>query len=281
MDDYKITTMTREEVNTAVDWAAKEGWDPGLSDAECFYRADPTGFFSGKLNGEIISVGSAIRYDDQFGFCGFYIVKPEFRGKGYGIKLTQSRLAYLGERNVGIDGVAEMQDKYKRLGYRIAHKNVRYQGRGGISLSGDDTTITKLSEVDFEKLCEYDRRHFPAARKTFLSHWVRYPGSAGYAILDNGTIKGYGIIRPCIEGYKIGPLFADEPDVAEQIFAKLTQHAEGEFYYLDIPEVNPNAKALVNKHGFKEVFETARMYLRYDPELPLNNIYGITTFELG
>ncbi|NTW99639.1 MAG: GNAT family N-acetyltransferase, partial [Geobacteraceae bacterium] len=52
-------------------------------------------------------------------------------------------------------------------------------------------------------------------------------------------------------------------------------------FFLDIPEVNPQAVELVQRHNMKVVFETARMYRGMSPELPLGNIYGVTTFELG
>jgi len=35
--------MSRQELDLAVDWAAAEGWNPGLHDANCFYAIDPTG----------------------------------------------------------------------------------------------------------------------------------------------------------------------------------------------------------------------------------------------
>ena len=54
-DDYHIRAMTRDEVDVAVDWAAAEGWNPGLHDADCFYRADPQGFLVGLLDGEPIA----------------------------------------------------------------------------------------------------------------------------------------------------------------------------------------------------------------------------------
>lgn len=45
--EYKIKTMTREELDIAVEWAAREGWNPGVHDADAFYAADPNGFFGG------------------------------------------------------------------------------------------------------------------------------------------------------------------------------------------------------------------------------------------
>ncbi|MEQ8175876.1 MAG: hypothetical protein ABRQ26_12490 [Syntrophomonadaceae bacterium] len=37
--DYVIRSMNRSDLDIAVDWAAAEGWNPGLNDAECFYTS--------------------------------------------------------------------------------------------------------------------------------------------------------------------------------------------------------------------------------------------------
>jgi hypothetical protein len=50
---------------------------------------------------------------------------------------------------------------------------------------------------------------------------------------------------------------------------------------LDVPENNPAVLALAEKYGMKRVFETARMYSKEAPNLPIRKIFGITTFELG
>ena len=47
--DYLIETIPVPEVETVIDWAAGEGWNPGLGDAACFYAIDPNGFFMGVL----------------------------------------------------------------------------------------------------------------------------------------------------------------------------------------------------------------------------------------
>ena len=53
---FVIRQMTMGDMELAVDWAAEEGWNPGISDAACFYNTDPQGFFIGELNGEPIVV---------------------------------------------------------------------------------------------------------------------------------------------------------------------------------------------------------------------------------
>ena len=109
-----IRTMTRHEVDVAVDWAAREGWNPGLADADCFYAADPDGFLIAYLDHEPAACISVVRYDSSFGFLGFYIVKPEMRGRGYGYQIWQAGMERLEGCTVGLDGVVAQQENYRR-----------------------------------------------------------------------------------------------------------------------------------------------------------------------
>ncbi len=281
MENYQITRMTRDEISTAVEWARQEGWNPGLNDAECFYHTDPQGFFAGKLNGQIIAVGSAVVYDDHFAFCGFYIVDKNYRAQGYGMQLTQARLAYTGDRNVGIDGVLDMIDNYAHIGYKFAHNNARYALKYKPLPLKPDPLVVNLQTVPFAQLTHYDRHFFPVPRPQFLSAWIQQNTALALGYVQEEQLRGYGVIRKCFTGYKIGPLFADTPYIAEKLFEQLSEFAQDQTIYLDIPENNPLAIDLVQKFRMSKVFATARMYLKDEPKLSIQGIYGITTFELG
>lgn len=84
-EQLRITTATREDVDLMVEWAAREGWNPGLDDAAAFRAADPEGFLVGRIGEEPVSCISVVGYPGGFGFLGFYIVVPERRGRGHGI----------------------------------------------------------------------------------------------------------------------------------------------------------------------------------------------------
>ena len=92
-----IRRMTRSEIDLAIDWAEAEGWNPGIHDADCFYAADPNGFFIGLLDDEPVAMVSAVAYEDSYGFMGFYIVKPEVRNRTYGAAVGRSRHAIFGK----------------------------------------------------------------------------------------------------------------------------------------------------------------------------------------
>lgn len=277
---FTIRHMQADEVKIAIDWAALEGWNPGIHDAETFYVADPNGFFIGEINNQPVAVGSAVVYDQHFAFCGLYIVKPGFRGQGYGLELTRARLQYTKPRNVGIDGVVENISIYQRIGYRLAYHNARYQGVA-VNFASDTQTIVPLSQISFPELEAYDRQCFPAKRSAFISAWISQTDSLSLAYVQNGQLLGYGVRRRCIAGHKIGPLFADNLTIAEQLFLALQRDILGDTIFLDIAEINPAAQKLVHEHNMQQVFSTGRMYLQGMPELDYAKIFGITTFELG
>ena len=276
--DYKIKTMSRAEVDLAIAWGAAEGWNPGLEDAACFYAADPNGFFLGVLDGEPIACVSAVTYGDSFGFLGFYILQPEHRGGGYGLGIFNAAMAYLGDRNAGLDGVVAQQHNYRKSGYRFAYRNLRYEGTGR---GRDGADVVAAGSIPFDELAAYDRMCFPAPRDGFLKCWIGLPDSTALAIRRETALAGYGVIRRCRRGHRIGPLFADDPAAAEALFGALCARAAGEPVFLDVPEPNGAAVELAERHGMRVIHETARMYTKGAPEIALERIFGVTTFELG
>jgi hypothetical protein len=272
--------MTRNELDLAVEWAAQEGWNPGLADADCFYAADPQGFQIGYLGEEPVGCISVVRYDDSFGFLGFYIVRLEQRGRGFGYRLWQAGLQRLAGCSVGLDGVVSQQDNYTRSGFVFAHRNIRFGGTPKCERPRDPRLIATGSAL-MDDLIRYDRSFFPTHRDAFLRCWLAPRQRTGLALVEDGSLRGYGVIRACRSGYKIGPLFADTPGGADLLFQGLAAGAKDAEVFLDCPEPNQAAIDLATRYGLTPVFETARMYRGRAPDLPLSQIYGITTFELG
>ncbi|MGH7985647.1 MAG: GNAT family N-acetyltransferase [Candidatus Binataceae bacterium] len=270
--------MTRQDLELAIGWAAEEGWNPGRNDAECFYAADPNGFLIGSLSGEPVASLSAVAYDNSSGFLGLYIVKPQWRGRGCGIKLWKAGMDYLGARTIGLDAVLAQRSNYETSGFTAAYHHVRYEGVGGGEMPKG---VTALSTVDVNQLINYDAALFKSRRITFLRGWINQPGATAVAALRNGKLAGYGVLRPCLRGYKIAPLFADEEGVAEELFQAMAARAGDQPIFLDIPETNAAALGLAARHKMQPVFQTLRMYNRPAPSLDVNRIYGVTSLELG
>ncbi len=282
-DLLEIRPLTREEMSLSIEWAAREGWNPGLYDAECFYAADPAGFLVGKLHGEPIGCISAVRYGDEFGFIGLYIVLPEFRGRGFGIQLWRAAMERLAGRNVGLDGVVAHQANYARSGFHLAFRNVRYQGVADrVCGDGLPRGVVAAGAVPFAKLAAYDRTIFPASREAFLKAWLEQPEAGGFAAIDGDALRGYAVVRRCQLGWKIGPLAADDLPTARRLYATAALHAgAGATLFLDVPATNDAARQLVEELAMTPAFETARMYTGVEPAVDVTKLFGVTSFELG
>ena len=284
MPDCSIRTMRRDEVALAIELAAHEGWNPGLHDARCFFEADHDGFLIAEVDGRLAGCLSAVSYDGHFGFIGLYIVEPHWRGHGIGWRLWTHGMQRLAGQLVGLDGVLAQQDNYRKSGFMLAWRNVRYAGTA--TRAADATRnvppIVPLADVDFAALCADDRRVFPAPRERFLRAWIGMPDAIGLACAEGRRLAGWGVIRRCRQGHKIAPLVADTADVASSLFAALCDRVhEGDAVYLDVPLPNADAVALAEGYGMRGVFETARMYTGAAPACQLERVFGVTSFELG
>ena len=278
---YVTRTMSRDEVALAIEWAAEEGWNPGLHDAETFPAADPQGFFVGTLNGEAVAAISVVKYEPGFAFLGLYMVRPEWRGRGLGWALWQQGMASAAGRQVGLDGVVAQQANYRKSGFELAWRNVRYEGRGGTP-APDDPRVVDLAGVPLSTVCSFDKAYFPAGRVAFLRAWLTQPDATARGWIEDGRLQGYGLIRRCRSGWKIGPLFAEREHITEGLFLALCSQASAEeSVYLDLPEANAAAVALARRHDMRIVFETARMYTGRPPAVNMQGLYGIKSFELG
>lgn len=283
MSSFSIRQMSRSDLDIAIAWAQQEGWRPGIFDADHYYPTDTTGFFLGVLGDEPIACISAVKYDDSFGFIGFYIVKPEYRHQGYGIQLWRQAMSYLAGCNIGLDGVVAEQANYQKSGFVTAYRNLRYQGINHSNTApAEISALMPLTDVPFDVLQAYDRLHFPAPRPTFLASWRQQHEGAGLACYNGVTLTGYGVIRVCDGGYRVGPLFADGVEQAQTLLAGLlVQIPEGAAFFIDMPEPNTDALALVNAWEMQPVFETARMYTQHNPAVAIAQIFAVTTLELG
>jgi predicted N-acetyltransferase YhbS len=286
-----IRAATQSEFETVTKWAADEGWNPGLNDLEAFYAADPEGFLIGIDDGDIVGSISVVKYGADYGFLGFYIVQPKYRGKGFGLQIWKAGMERLAGRTIGLDGVVEQQDNYRKSGYKYAYDNIRYQGivskpkLSSLKSAHLGLEINTVTKDDFEQISTLDKLCFGVERASFLRSWLNNEQPnlrSSIMASSDGLITGFGTIRKCIDGYKIGPLFAEDLPTAKQLLGALIDAVpSSSLITLDVPEPNAQAVVLAEELELDPVFSTARMYCGNSINVKIEHIFGITTFELG
>ncbi|MEU8845474.1 GNAT family N-acetyltransferase [Streptomyces sp. NPDC048564] len=260
-------------------WAVDEGWNPGHADSEAFFAQDPEGFFIGRIDGEPVSAISVVNYGADYSFLGWYLVRPDVRGQGYGLTTWKTALAHAENRTVGLDGVVDQQDNYRRSGFELAHRTFRFSGTAPALEAPAD--VRAVRPEDLAEITAYDRACTPADRPRFLAHWLTGPQHHALVRRTGGRVTGYGVIRPGHDCPRIGPLFADTPEDARALFAALTAEAAGREVAIDVPETNAAGVALAEEAGFTPSFETARMYTGPVRPYAQERVFGVTTLELG
>lgn len=286
MKNLVIKHASKEEFRIAVEWAAAEGWNPGLDDVDAFFTADPNGFLMAWLNGQPVASISVVKYGEDYGFLGFYIVHPDHRGTGIGISIWNAGMDYLKNRTVGLDGVVEQVGNYEKSGFTKSGRNIRYTGVPRFeNIKQSDILIKYIDASVIDKVVAFDRPYYQSDRTSFIKEWINpdvSPDRITKIALSENSLVGYGTIRACRSGYKIGPLFANNPAIAHAIFQQLcSELPQGSEISLDVPETNKAGSSMATNCGLEPVFETARMYR--GPYTPSDDtkIFGVTTFELG
>ncbi|MEH6721132.1 MAG: GNAT family N-acetyltransferase [Aurantimonas endophytica] len=282
MSEITIRPMTDADMALAVEWAAAEGWNPGLSDAALFRQTDPDGFLVANEAGEPVACISVVSYGERLGFLGFYIVRPDRRGRGIGWRIWQAGMARLAGRTIGLDGVVDQQENYRRAGFSLSHRNIRHAGPAG-GAARPDPDLQAPAPANFDALAAFDAAHFGTMRRDFVARWIAAPGHrALFCGAPDGTVSGYGVIRACRDGFKIGPLFSTSQKTASRLLGALAATCAPDApILLDIPEPNASALQLAAAARLQPIFETARMWHGTAPEMPLGQVYGVTSFELG
>ena len=300
-EGYSISSMTREEAEVLLGWAAAEGWNPGLADLEVAWSFDPQGFIALRHGApgqatELVGGGAILSYDGQCGFMGLFIMRADHRGQGLGRVLWHERLRRLQARLqpgafIAMDGVLNMAPFYAAGGFVHHYYDYRYQGAANpAALTVPDGIATvPLASVPFAEVDAYDCEVFGQPRTGFLRRWLAANGGHGVAVRgeggpgagQDGVLRGYGFLRPCLKGYKFGPVFADDAATARALLRDLMARVPGETVALDVPEPNASAMAIAHELGWERPFACAKMFHGATVPDTTSRVVGVTSFEFG
>ena len=116
--------------------------------------------------------------------------------------------------------------------YNLSGKGIKCKG----STTGGDWSMVN---EDWDKMT--DRDYF-----VFTKNWIKESESLTLGFLKNDKLFGYGMIRKCVTGYKIGPLFADSSTIAEELFKQLNNFAVNFPIFFDVlGTILPNLPTLI------------------------------------
>lgn len=279
-----LRLMTRDEVDWFLDIAVHEGWNPGLHDAETYWRADPEGFVAAEIEGELIGGGAIVRYGGSFGALGHVVVRSEAHGAATADRLWHACLQLLRGRlapaaTIGLDGVSRDRRRYVDAGFDFSHRIIRYETTGAAGPIADG--VVPADAVDIETTLAFDDRCFPVTRARFLRAWIDVNDGLALVRREGERVLGYGVIRRSRVGARLEPLLAEDSGVAEALLDSLLTFVPEEPVFLDVPETNAWAMSLAQRRRMHPVSSRGRLYLGPAPRIAEARIFADSTFDFG
>ena len=280
---YRIDSMTRAEAGILESWAASEGWNPGLADIDIAWSYDPGAFIALRNDNEFVGGGAIIAYEGAAGFMGLFIMRADLRKQGLGRVLWHERLRRLRARlrpeaPIGMDGVFDMAPFYAAGGFTFLYRDLRFQG---LAAGAMDPAVIPLVQVPWPELVAFDASVSGLRREGFMKAWLGQTGGHGFGLRENGTLTGYGFLRPCHTGYKLAPLYANNATTARRLLLSVLSTVQGAQVQIDVPEPNLAAVGLMTDLGWDNIFGCARMVHGTPPMTPIEQVFGVTSFEFG
>ncbi len=290
-----ITPLESSDISQVTLWARVEGFAPGVGDVDIYRHTDRQGLWLARLDNKPVGCISGVRYNSNYGFIGMFIVAPPYRGNGYGLALWKHSLEYLNDLPcIGLEAAPDRIKDYSNWGFLPSSSTTRWEWKGNSNLLSEEWDLYRErhglqlfegESISARAVQDYDAYREPSPRPHFLSDWLQHPAGTVLALGDrNGQCHGFGRIRPCLlnkgKGWRIGPLLADTPKLAELLLRHLINQHPG-VVLIDSPGANPYSQKLLNGIGFHSVSNTMRMYRGAQPPISLNEVYGLACLELG
>ncbi|WP_417267913.1 GNAT family N-acetyltransferase [Celeribacter baekdonensis] len=276
----KLRRATPRDLGQVLQWAAAEGWNPGLDDASAFWGADGDGFFVAEVEDQIVAAISVVNHDADFAFLGLYLCLPAFRGRGIGYALWTEALKHAGTRTVGLDGVAAQEANYAKSGFVKTGSTARFEGGVPVVVLPG---LRPMMPQDITAIATLDRLANGYMRPCFLSGWLLGTETRQSVVCEkDDEITGFATARLCHQGCKIGPVIAPDQQTALALMHSAAQALGASDVIVDVPDLQQDFRQTLIAQGFELTFETARMYRGRPPNPPaVQTLYGIATMELG
>ena len=287
-----IKPLSEYDINFVTEISRIEGFAPGVGDLGIYQNTDKQGLWVGWLNDIPIGCIAGVRYNDNYGFLGLFLVIEKFRGNGFGLQLWKKALSHLSDLPcVGLEAAPERISDYSKWGFIVSSKTTRWQWLGDGKLLDDDCgdldnfSFVEGSSIPQNAVEKFDEKRETTSRPHFLSSWLNHPAGKVIAVIDKEKrCHGFGRIRPCLlkngEGWRIGPLMADTPKLLKILLKKLVDSHPG-LIIIDAPGLNNYASEVFRELGFQSESETFRMYRGFQPPVSMNDVYGLACLELG
>jgi len=204
-----------------------------------------------------------MRYD-ALAWVAMMLVDPAERRAGLGARLLGAALEALGGAPcVGLDATPAGRPLYLRFGFvdncelvrtKTIVDGARFQGTGGRARA---MLLSDLAAVGLR-----DRGIFGADRSRLLAALFHRAPECAWIVEEAGSVKGYTFGRPGWRYQHLGPVAAEDAEVAREMVSACLSGLAGKSLAMDVSRLDGEWLGFLKSAGFVEERPFTRMFLR-------------------
>lgn len=251
--DVPIRRLDVDELGSCVELASSRDWTPEQRKWRMLFHVgevygidDPAGGLAGMV--------TLTRFGTEVSGIGMMVVSPKHERQGLGRRLMTHALREAGTASVWLTATDFGRPLYEKLGFRPISESTQYFGQFEKRAV---TASHSMSTEDFAGVVKLDETVFGASRANLLGY---LSGVAHQIRVVDGPDRpvGYGVAWPSAGYTQIGPVVADDEDMATTLMVELAGDADG-IVRLDIDHSHPDMRAWAAGHGMDEGSTTTVM----------------------
>lgn len=180
------------------------------------------------------------QYGESLASVGTLIVADKYQRRGIGRRLMQAVLDDSAGMRMLLNATVESAPLYRSMGFVETgtvhqHQGVIYPGVAKPFALPPDVQIYDLQSEDEDGMLALDRRVTGGDRSTLFEVLRAEAGAVARVAVRSGTVVACALSRPFGYGRIVGPVAADNEELATGIIAAILQEVPPGFVRVDVP----------------------------------------------
>jgi GNAT superfamily N-acetyltransferase len=251
----QIQPLTLSDLDGALALSTTIGWNQRAEDWRMLLDIAPAGSFAAVANGRVVGTAIGIDYG-RFGWIAMMLVDPAYRGRGLGARLLERAMMALPPTlPICLDATPLGRPLYQRFGFKddvvLSRHVADAPAREHLAVpQARGACVRPLTAADLPSVTEQDTDVFGGHRHRVIEWMVDRSPQYAWVAHDSLGRPQYCLGRAGLIFDQIGPVVAQDPEVAKALVGAALRHAAERPAVIDAFDARETFAAWLRRAGF-------------------------------